>query len=96
MIDSAVVLAAGRGKRMGEITADIPKPMLPVQGRPLLEHVLDRLATAGVQRFLIVTGYRHETIESHFRDWRLPVEFRIQDPIDGTGSAARLGPRLRR
>lgn len=91
MIDSAVVLAAGRGKRMGDITADLPKPMLPVQGRPLLEHVMERLAEAGVRRFLIVTGYRHETIESHFRQWRRPVEFRIQDPIDGTGSAARLG-----
>ncbi len=90
MIDRAVVLAAGRGKRMGGITEAVPKPMLPVQGRPLLEHVMDRLAIAGVQRFLIVTGYRHETIEEHFHEWRLPVEFRLQDPIDGTGSAARL------
>jgi NDP-sugar pyrophosphorylase family protein len=75
---------------MGDITAATPKPMLLVQGRPLLEHVLDSLATAGVERFLIVVGYRRELIEEHFHNWRLPVEFRVQDPLDGTGSAARL------
>jgi len=76
---------------MGEITSDIPKAMLPVRGKPLLEHVLDGLALAGVERFLIVVGYRREAIENHFRTWRLPVEFRVQDPINGTGAATRLG-----
>jgi dTDP-glucose pyrophosphorylase len=73
---------------MGEITASVPKPMLPVRGRPLLEHILERLARAGVERSLIVTGYRREIIESHFRGW--PVEFRVQERVDGTGSAALL------
>jgi NDP-sugar pyrophosphorylase family protein len=86
----AVVLAAGRGKRMGAITADLPKPMLPVRERPMLEHVLERLAAAGVERFLVVVGYRGELIGAHFRNWRLPIEFRLQDPVDGTGSAALL------
>ena len=89
-IRRAVVLAAGRGTRMGEMTTSVPKPMLPVQGRPMLELVLDRLAEAGVERFLLVVGYQRESIESHFRSWRLPVEFRVQKPVDGTGSAARL------
>ncbi len=90
LIRRAVVLAAGRGTRMGEITAATPKPMLPVQGRPMLELVLGRLAEAGVERFLIVVGYYREMIEAHFRDWPVPIEFRVQDPVDGTGSAARL------
>jgi NDP-sugar pyrophosphorylase family protein len=89
-IQRAVVLAAGRGKRMGAITADLPKPMLPVRERPMLEHVLERLAAAGVERFLVVVGYRSELIAAHFRNWRLPIEFRLQDPVDGTGSAALL------
>jgi NDP-sugar pyrophosphorylase family protein len=89
-VRKAVVLAAGRGTRMGEMTVETPKPMLQVHGRPLLEHVLERLAAAGVERFLIVVGYRREVITEHFRDWRLPIDFRVQDPIDGTGSAARL------
>jgi NDP-sugar pyrophosphorylase family protein len=89
-IRRAVVLAAGRGKRMGEITAEVPKPMLPVRGRPMIEHVLDRLAAAGVEEFLIVVGYRRELIEAHFKNWRLPVHLKVQDPVDGTGSAALL------
>lgn len=86
----AVVLAAGRGTRMGEITAQIPKPMLLVHGQPLLEHILEALAAAGVEEFLIVVGYHREIIEDHFRNWRLPVQFCVQDPVDGTGTAARL------
>ena len=52
-IRRAVVLAAGRGTRMGEITADLPKAMLNVRGRPMLEHVLDGLATAGIAEFFL-------------------------------------------
>jgi UDP-N-acetylglucosamine diphosphorylase / glucose-1-phosphate thymidylyltransferase / UDP-N-acetylgalactosamine diphosphorylase / glucosamine-1-phosphate N-acetyltransferase / galactosamine-1-phosphate N-acetyltransferase len=89
-IQAAVVLAAGRGTRMGGLTADVPKPMLPVDGRPILEHVLERLAGVGVERFFLVVGYRREAIEEHFANWRLPIEFRLQEPVDGTGSAARL------
>lgn len=76
---------------MGDITTETPKAMLPVRGKPLLEHVLDALAHAGVEQFLMIVGYRREAIEEHFRNWRLPVEFRVQDPINGTGAAARLG-----
>ncbi len=86
----AVILAAGRGTRMGQMTEEIPKPMLPVQGRPMLEHILERLAAAGVARFLVIVGYQHEAIESHFSNWPLPVEFRLQQPVNGTGSAALL------
>jgi NDP-sugar pyrophosphorylase family protein len=90
-IRCAVVLAAGRGTRMGALTQDTPKTMLPVRGRPLLEHVLERLESVGVERFLIVVSHRRELIEQHFRNWRKPITFRVQDPVDGTGSAARLG-----
>jgi NDP-sugar pyrophosphorylase family protein len=86
----AVVLAAGKGTRMGNLTHDIPKPMLSIQGRPMLEHILEGLASVGIQGFLIVVGSRHEIIEEHFRNWPLPIEFRVQEPVNGTGSAARL------
>lgn len=89
-IRRAVVLAAGRGKRMGEITTETPKTMLNVRGRPMLEHVLSGLAEVGIESFFLVVGYRREMIEEHFRNWRLPIEFRVQEPVDGTGSAARL------
>lgn len=86
----AVVLAAGRGKRMGDKTLTTPKPMLEVRGKPMLEHVLESLAAAGIDRFLLVVGYRREMILDYFASWRFPIEFRVQDPIDGTGTAARL------
>ncbi len=89
-IHKAVVLAAGRGTRMGNITDELPKPMLAIEGRPMLEHILDRLAESGIREFFVVVGYRHELIEKYFRHWRLPVQFQIQEPVNGTGSAALL------
>ncbi|HEX3682112.1 MAG TPA: sugar phosphate nucleotidyltransferase [Bryobacteraceae bacterium] len=89
-IRRAVILAAGKGTRMGAITHETPKPMLPILGKPMLEHILERLARAGINRFFLVIGYRHELIEEHFQAWPLPIEFRVQDPVNGTGSAARL------
>ncbi len=75
---------------MGAITQTLPKPMLPIHGRPMLEHILEHLAAAGIERFFVVVGYLHEVIEQHFSQWRRPIEFRVQDPVNGTGSAAAL------
>ena len=88
-IRRAVILAAGRGKRMGSITQETPKPMLSIHGKPILEHILERLTTVGIERFFVVTGYRGELIENHFRDWP-GIEFRRQEPVNGTGRAASL------
>ena len=90
MLDLAIILAAGRGTRMGGLTEAIPKPMLLVEGRPMLEHILERLTTAGIRRFLIVVGYHHEAIQSHFQSSSFDIEFRLQQPVNGTGSAALL------
>ena len=86
----AVVLAAGRGTRMGSITAETPKPMLPVAGKPLLEHILGRLAQAGVREFCIVVGFQHEQIQTHFKNSTYSIDFLVQQPVNGTGSAALL------
>jgi UDP-N-acetylglucosamine diphosphorylase / glucose-1-phosphate thymidylyltransferase / UDP-N-acetylgalactosamine diphosphorylase / glucosamine-1-phosphate N-acetyltransferase / galactosamine-1-phosphate N-acetyltransferase len=84
---------------MGSITDETPKPMLLVQGKPMLEHILEGLAAAGVENFFVVVGYRHEMIEQYFRAWQpsqpadrgpANLQFRVQDPVDGTGSATRL------
>jgi dTDP-glucose pyrophosphorylase len=90
-IEKAVILAAGRGTRLGELTRSVPKPMLPIAGRPMLEHILDRLNAAGIGRFLIVTGYQREAIENYFRVGRFSVQFAVQEPVNGTESAALLG-----
>ena len=89
----AVVLAAGRGTRMKSLTDDRPKPMLPLAGRPMLAHQMDRFAQAGIERACIVIGYRGEMIRDYFR--RHPpagvgIEFVEQAEPTGTGSAALL------
>src|SRR4051812_1761247 len=89
-MSKAVILAAGRGTRMKNLTDDVPKPMLPAGGRPILERLLERLIEAEYSEALIVTGYRAETIEEHFRGYRLPLHFVRQTTIDGTAKAALL------
>ena len=90
MIETAVILAAGKGTRMGRLTADTPKPMLPLGGKPMLEHILDRLRAAGIRRVLLVIGYRGDLIRAHFAGYPLTIEYREQEVANGTGSAALL------
>jgi N-acetyl-alpha-D-muramate 1-phosphate uridylyltransferase len=62
---TAMVLAAGLGERMRPLTARMPKPLVPVAGRPLIDHVLDRLAAAGVERAVVNVHYLADLIERH-------------------------------
>ena len=87
-ITKAVLLAAGRGTRMGELTEEIPKPMIEVRGKPILLHIVEGLRDAGVSRFLIVTGWRAEVVQSYFGDgaaFGISVEYATQVEQDGTG-----------
>jgi dTDP-glucose pyrophosphorylase len=86
----AVILAAGKGTRMGGLTAGLPKPMLQVQGKPILEHILAGLISAGIRHFFIVTGFCGEVIENYFGDgkkWNVSITFGRQTVQDGTGKA---------
>jgi dTDP-glucose pyrophosphorylase len=86
----AVILAAGKGTRMGELTNQLPKPMLRVQGKPILEHILEGLLQAGIKDFFIVTGFRAEVIESYFgagEKWNASIRYGRQLSQDGTGKA---------
>lgn len=87
----AVILAAGKGTRMRELTSDLPKPMLKVQGKPILEHILQGVTGAGIREFCIVTGYRADVVESYFGDgsrWDARIVYARQMVQDGTGKAA--------
>jgi NDP-sugar pyrophosphorylase family protein len=75
---------------MGALTEDLPKPMLPLEGRPMLEHIVERLRTAGIPEILLVAGYRRELIEEHFRGFE-GVRFVTQEVVEGTAHAVRLG-----
>ena len=87
----AVILAAGKGTRMKDLTQEVPKPMLQVQGRPILEHIIEGLKGAGVMEFCIITGWRAEVVESHFGDgsrFGCRIAYARQTVQDGTGKAA--------
>jgi NDP-sugar pyrophosphorylase family protein len=86
----AVILAAGKGTRMKELTNEVPKPMLKVEGRPILDHIVRGILSAGVKEIFIVTGYRAETTESYFGDgakWGAKISYGRQLVQDGTGKA---------
>ena len=70
--DTAMVMAAGLGKRMRPLTASQPKPMVRVAGKPLIDHALDRLAEAGVTRAVVNVHYLGDSIEAHVRQRHLP------------------------
>jgi N-acetyl-alpha-D-muramate 1-phosphate uridylyltransferase len=70
--DHAMVLAAGLGTRMRPVTDGMPKPLVPVAGKPLLDHVLDKLADAGVSDAVVNVHYFAEQIEQHLAGRRAP------------------------
>jgi MurNAc alpha-1-phosphate uridylyltransferase len=67
-IKTAMILAAGLGTRMRPLTDHTPKPMLPVDGRPLIEHHVRKLVTAGFEHIVINHAYLGEQIEAHLND----------------------------
>lgn len=86
----AVILAAGKGTRMRELTQEMPKPMLEVKGKPILEHIMEGMLEAGIRDFFFVTGFRAEVIEDYFGDgskWGAHVHYGRQEKQDGTGRA---------
>src|SRR6202023_3485121 len=92
-IDKAVLLAAGRGTRMREMTAALPKPMLEVRGKPVLQHIVEGLRDAGVGSFLIIVGYRADAVQNFFGDgarYKINIQYATQTVQDGTGRVIEL------
>ena len=92
-IDRAVILAAGRGTRMRELTNEIPKPMIEVRGKPVLQHIVEGLRDAGVRRFIIIVGYHAEAVRNFFGNGQrhnVDIEYVTQTVQDGTGRVVNL------
>lgn len=92
-IDKAVVLAAGRGTRMRELTAEVPKPMIKVRGKPVLQHIIEGLRDAGIRQFLIVVGYHADAVRNFFGDgsrYSISIQYATQTVQDGTGRVVDL------
>ena len=86
-----VILAAGNGKRMGDLTKKVPKPMLKISGKPILEHKINALPRE-IKEIVIVAGYRGEQIMNHFkREYNgRKVSYFFQTRLNGTGGALHL------
>ena len=89
---TVAVLCGGLGTRLGELTRDVPKPMIEIGGRPYLERVIESFAERGLRDLVLLTGYRGDVIEDHFGDGsRFGVAIqhsRESEPL-GTGGAIR-------
>lgn len=76
---TAMVMAAGLGKRMRPLTATRPKPLVEVAGKPLIDHVFDRLRSAGVARAVVNAHYLADTLEAHLRHRVRGIEVVVSD-----------------
>ena len=89
---SAVVMAGGRGQRLRPLTDKIPKPMLPVNGKPMLERVITQLRDSGIKRVCLATHYKSEYIINYFGDGiKHGVEIDYIKEIKPLGTAGALG-----
>jgi UDP-N-acetylglucosamine diphosphorylase / glucose-1-phosphate thymidylyltransferase / UDP-N-acetylgalactosamine diphosphorylase / glucosamine-1-phosphate N-acetyltransferase / galactosamine-1-phosphate N-acetyltransferase len=89
----AVLLAAGRGTRMRDLTQELPKPMLEVRGKPVLQHIVEGLREAGLTNLLIVVGWCAEAVKDFFGDGSplgVRIQYETQTVQDGTGRVVAL------
>jgi bifunctional UDP-N-acetylglucosamine pyrophosphorylase/glucosamine-1-phosphate N-acetyltransferase len=86
----AVILAAGEGVRMHPLTYTRPKPMLPLANKPILEHLLEEIRSAGIGEFIFIVGYHQETVRDYFGDggdWGVSIDYVTQRRQLGTAHA---------
>ena len=89
----AVVLAAGQGTRLRPLTFTRPKHLLPVGGKPILEHVLLAIKNAGIKEVYMIVNYKAEMIKGYFSDGsklNLKIEYLVQQELKGTADAIKV------
>jgi glucose-1-phosphate cytidylyltransferase len=87
-----VILAGGFGTRLSEYTDSIPKPMVPIGGIPIIEHIMNHYSNFGHNEFFIALGYKGDVIKNHFKNSQKKWDIHLVD----TGSDTLTGGRLKR
>ena len=91
----AVIVAGGRGVRMRPWSDRIPKVMIPIAGKPLLEHQINWLGKSGIRHVVMCLGYKADCIAEHFGDgsrWQVQIDYlREKSPLGTAGAIGRLG-----
>lgn len=92
-----VIMAGGQGARLRPYTETCPKPMLPVGGKPMLEHIVERAKADGFQRFVLTIHYLGHMVEEYFGDgsrWQVSIDYvREELPLGTSGALGLLNPR---
>jgi len=90
MIRTAIILAGGKGERLRPLTDEIPKPLLPIKGKPIIEHAIYNFKKYGIKNIIIAIGYRAEKIQKYFGDGKkfgVNISYGIEKEPLGTGGA---------
>ncbi len=88
MTKKAVILAAGEGKRLRPFTETMPKVMLPIANKPMLEYVFDAVRKSGIEEIIVVVGYKKEVIMEYFKNYKnIKITYVTQDRQLGTAHA---------
>ena len=97
--NTMVIMAGGRGTRLGKYTKNCPKPLLPVNGKPMLERIIERAKSQGFKHFLISINYLGQMIKDYFsngKKWNVKIDYINENQPLGTGGALKLiSPKLK-
>ncbi len=91
--DKVVIMAGGLGTRLGDLTRDLPKPMLPIGDKPLLEHIVAKFESHGFRNFIFTLNYKADIIRAYFGDgkkWGVNIDYIQEDTLLGTAGALSL------
>ena len=92
-IDTAIIVAGGLGTRLRPLTESIPKPLLPIRGKPIIEHLIRDLKKHNITKIIISIGYKAEQVQEYFGDGSslgISISYAIETRPLGTGGAVRL------
>lgn len=87
---AVVIMAGGKGTRLDPFTKILPKPLIPIREKPIIEHIMDRFYKNGFNRFILVLNYKKEMIKSYFSDNKQPYTIEFVDETEFLGTAGGL------